>query len=297
MKKPTLIALLLFVLTSFTAFSQGEWIEETVDPETGLRTGKIQVNGEVYEIKPNATLRDANLREANLEGAFLVDANLRGANLLGANLSRANLEGASLYIANLVGAILREAILEGAILSRADLLGANLSEANLVGASLSRADLVGAILREANLREANLYRANLSRANLEGAILREAILEGAILEGANLEGATLTDAIGLIGPKDEKIAELEVQLSEANAEINTLQAQVSELSKGQSLEQIQDGRLGSIVLTPIPNTNTAILNIDIEQSDDLKTWTLYRKILESIPLPEGKKFYRFALDK
>ena len=43
--------------------------------------------------------------------------------------------------------------------------------------------------------------------------------------------------------------------------------------------------------------NTAILNIDIEQSDDLKTWTLYRKILESIPLPEGKKFYRFALDK
>mgnify|MGYP001449378971 CR=1 FL=1 len=289
MKKPTLIALLLFVLTSFTAFSQGEWIEETVDPETGLRTGKIQVNGEVYEIKPNATLRDANLREANLEGAFLVDANLRGANLLGANLSRANLEGASLYIAN----------------------------------------LVGAILREANLREANLYRANLSRANLEGAILREAILEGAILEGANLEGATLTDAIGLIGPKDEKIAELEVQLSEANAEINTLQAQIDELLARPTLEQlaaveaerdarptkaaydavvaerdakptldeIQDGRIGSIVLTPIPNTNTAILNIDIEQSDDLKTWTLYRKILESISMPEGKKFYRFALDK
>ena len=209
MKKSTLIALLLFVLTSFTAFSQGEWIEETVDPETGLRTGKIEVNGNIYEIKPNA----------DLEGA-------------------------------------------------------------------------------------NLYR-------------------------ANLEGANLTDAIELIDPKDEKIAELEVQLSEANAEINTLQAQIDELLARPTLEQlaaveaerdarptkaaydavvaerdakptldeIQDGRIGSIVLTPIPNTNTAILNIDIEQSDDLKTWTLYRKILESISMPEGKKFYRFALDK
>ncbi|MDA7605476.1 leucine-rich repeat protein [Verrucomicrobiales bacterium] len=84
---------------------------------------------------------------------------------------------------------------------------------------------------------------------------------------------------------------------ELQAQIAQLQAQVSELSKGQTLEQIQDGRLGSIVLTPMPNTNTAILSLDIEQSDDLKTWTLYRKILESIPIPEGKKFYRFALDK
>ena len=56
-------------------------------------------------------------------------------------------------------------------------------------------------------------------------------------------------------------------------------------------------RLGSIVITPTPNTNTAILSLDIEHSDDLKTWTLYRKILESIPMPEGKKFYRFALDR
>ena len=56
-------------------------------------------------------------------------------------------------------------------------------------------------------------------------------------------------------------------------------------------------RLGSIVITPTPNTNTAILSLDIEQSDDLKTWNLYRKKLEIIPMPEGKKFYRFALDK
>ena len=95
----------------------------------------------------------------------------------------------------------------------------------------------------------------------------------------------------------EVIVELQGQVGQLMEQNSQLQAQVSELSKGPTLEQIQDGRLGSIVITPIPNTNTAILNIDIEQSDDLKTWTLYRNILESIPLPEGKKFYRFALDK
>ena len=74
-------------------------------------------------------------------------------------------------------------------------------------------------------------------------------------------------------------------------------AVVAERDSRPTLDEIEDGRLGSIVITPIPNTSVALLSLDIEQSDDLKTWTLYRNILESIPLPEGKKFYRFALDK
>ncbi len=44
MKKPIIITLLYFFLTSLTSFSQGEWIEEVIDPETGLRTGKIEIN-------------------------------------------------------------------------------------------------------------------------------------------------------------------------------------------------------------------------------------------------------------
>lgn len=98
--------------------------------------------------------------------------------------------------------------------------------------------------------------------------------------------------------KTAEINTLKAQLASANSTIAEKDQEIARLSDGGlTLEQVQDGRLGSIVITPIPNTNTAILSLDIEQSDDLKTWTLYRNILESIPLPEGKKFYRFALDK
>ena len=103
MKKPRLIALLLFVLTSFSAFSQGEWVEEMFNPQTGLRTGKIEVDGDIYEIKPNARLGGADLSGADLSGAELWDANLSGANLSEAFLWRANLTGA-----NLSGVIIHE---------------------------------------------------------------------------------------------------------------------------------------------------------------------------------------------
>ncbi len=62
-------------------------------------------------------LNDLNLREANLDGAYLVDADLSNMDLGRANLSRANLEGANL--------------------SGSDLSQTNLGRANLEGANLS----------------------------------------------------------------------------------------------------------------------------------------------------------------
>jgi hypothetical protein len=94
MKMPTLIALLLFVLTSFSAFSQGERVDVVTDAMSW--TGKLIINGGTYEIKPNA-----NLNNANLSGADLTHANLGGASLVGANLSNANLKFASLGNADL----------------------------------------------------------------------------------------------------------------------------------------------------------------------------------------------------
>ncbi len=67
----------------------------------------------------------ADLRRANLEGAYLCMANLQEANLKGANL-----QGVNLWRANLQGAILEGAILEGATLIRAkDLTQEQLDEA------------------------------------------------------------------------------------------------------------------------------------------------------------------------
>ena len=124
MKKPTLIALLLFVLTSFSAFSQGEWIEETIDPETGLRTGKIRVNGDIYEIKPNAkNLRD--LSNADLSGSYFSVSNLKNANLSGTNMQNViayatRFDNADLTNANFTGAELLKSVFNGTVIDGTD---------------------------------------------------------------------------------------------------------------------------------------------------------------------------------
>ena len=63
MKKPIIFSVLFFIITAISSFAQGDWIEETIDPETNLRTGKIEINGKVYEIKPDADLREPTSKE------------------------------------------------------------------------------------------------------------------------------------------------------------------------------------------------------------------------------------------
>ena len=101
MKKPIIFSVFFFIIIAISSFGQGVWIEETVDPETGLRTGKIQLNGETYDIQPDANLsgtylKGADLRRSDLRRADLSEANLSGANLSGANLSKTNLTGVNL---------------------------------------------------------------------------------------------------------------------------------------------------------------------------------------------------------
>lgn len=62
-------------------------------------------------------------------------------------------------------------------------------------------------------------------------------------------------------------------------------------------EEITDLRVGSVLIEPITGTNTAILSLDLEQSNNLKDWSTYKQLLEVIPVPEGIGFFRFALDK
>ena len=257
---------------------------------------------------PKAMPEGTVLANGNFVGpsTYLADSNLNGSSLKNANLEGTNLEDTTL-IGVSSGGIISDAetklpenykIKDGFLIGpEVDLSDADLSRINLYEANLRGANLSGANLTRSNLEWANLEGANFTEANLTKTNFTSANLTGVIFQGANVLDAIFDDTVELGDLKDQRISELETQLVEANATIEIKNALIAELSKEQTIDEIQDGRLGSIVLTPIPNTNTAILNIDIEQSDDLKTWTLYRKILESISMPEGKKFYRFALDK
>lgn len=72
---------------------------------------------------------DLQLRNWNLNGAFLSRANLRKADLTDAYLIRAHLREVDLTFTNLTGADLTKSDLSGANLKNSNLIGVNLSEA------------------------------------------------------------------------------------------------------------------------------------------------------------------------
>jgi TIR domain/Pentapeptide repeats (8 copies) len=102
----------------------------------------------------------------DLTGATLTEATLRGADLTEADLIRAGLTGAALTEATLRGADLTEAGLTGATLTRATLTGATLAGATLTRAGLTGATLKGADLAWADLSEVQLYETVFGDTNL-----------------------------------------------------------------------------------------------------------------------------------
>ena len=343
MKKPIIFSVLFFIITATSSFGQGVWIEENVDPDTVLRTGKIEVNGNIYEIKPGANLEGANLQRVDLSGADLLRANLSGANLI-----RANLEEANLSVANLEGAVLIRANLEGAAL-----MEANLEKADLRGSNLSRADLSSSQMSNANLTNAIMIGTNPDPSlfiHLGGGIqldnswvaitleAREQLTAlgqndtaiGEQLTALGNNDTAIGEQLTALGNNDTAIGEQITKLGENDesimAEINAMKAQlqtlvasvaekdaqiaekdakIAELEQGgggqsleQVLEQVRDARAGSVVLTVDPEGDTVTLGLTIEQSDNLIEWTkLEGEITRTIPIPDGKNFYRFALDK
>ena len=82
MKKPIIFSVIFLIISSISSFGEGIWLEENLDPETGLRKGVIEVGGRIHHINRNAVLEGANLQGADLQGANLINANLSGANLI-----------------------------------------------------------------------------------------------------------------------------------------------------------------------------------------------------------------------
>jgi uncharacterized protein YjbI with pentapeptide repeats len=136
---------------------------------------------------------------------FFVGASLRNAQLLNADLQDVNLTEADLFRADLSGANLRNAVLDRAFLRESSLFNtclasAQIGAADLYDCRLCNADLTKSVLRESNFWCADLDSANLSGADLSGASLRfadltHARLERAVLTNANLVGAQLVNTV------------------------------------------------------------------------------------------------------
>ena len=169
--------------------------------------------------------------------------------------------------------------LSGADLSGADLSNLEAEEINFTGVDLTGANLRGANLEEANFTGANLSNADLTDADLVGAIYTDAILSNVttnnqvllnMIEIQKIQSqlAILVDSIAAkdaeITNKNERIAALELRPTQA-----AYDTVVTERDARPTLEEIQDARTGSVILTPSED-GTVQLKIEIEESSDLE---------------------------
>ena len=226
--------------------------------------------------------------EWNLINGYLIGprANLSGIDLKEMDLSQANLNGIS------SGSVKGEptALPENWNIVKGYLVGptANLQEANFSEVDFSDADLSGTNLTDVNFTKANLSNTNLFGATgLDDVEFEEAVLEGVILP----EGYEYINGYIAGG---ERV----VPWSVAMTKISLLQERIDELSQGVDPDEVIDGRTKSVLLEADPLTGDLILTLCLEESEDLVTWDPIEDVFtRKIALPEGKKFYRFSVNK
>jgi uncharacterized protein YjbI with pentapeptide repeats len=141
-----------------------------------------------------AKLSGANLARAKLRTASFVKTDFHGAELSnsvfsGADLSLATLKSAQLYEAEFIGSVLNVAAFDEAFLLKANFRNANLNNASFREADARMAEFTDANLECSIFVEANLYLAKFTRANLRGADLRFAQVVKTTFAEADLTGS------------------------------------------------------------------------------------------------------------
>jgi hypothetical protein len=280
------VLLSLFACAALPAL--GELVE---DPETGLRTGTITVNGVTYTIEPNANLT------LFFEGFGFLYPNLSGADLSGADLSDANLSEAYLHDASFIGA---------------DLTNTDFTEAYTLGREPGGVAATRPIFSVITAVSRTLYKDIQALQNsqvLAGGISPEQA--AAIETNSDKVGITAEQATSINSNTDE-ISELKtmleamsLQLQQLNTQVGDLQAsivakdeQIAELSQRPAVEELLDARTGSLVFSADQQTNLVTLEFEIQESENLRDWVSRpEKVIATLPLEEGKKFIRIALRK
>ena len=107
----------------------------------------------------------------------------------------------------------------------------------------------------------------------------------------------LSDLNSLYQSKCTEVATLNDEIDLLNESIIDKIIEIGKLCERPSLDEIQEGRIGSVVLRPNLSDNTITINLAIEESSDLIEWKPINQIISTtLPLNEDKKFYRFAAE-
>ena len=255
------------------------------------------------------TISNINFARADLKNANFKNSTLTNVSFDQADLSDANLEG--IKSSGIKGTPI---LPEGYVISSIDSRNGQSQQRSIIGPGVDLSFLDGPA-------ENSTY---IMRAKMIDAIKKGAVLSGIILPQGwsrndidNLIQMVQLEELQQIRQNTSKITsdtsrehldllkEISIELNNLNAKINNLQAvvdrrdeQIAELKQRPTLDEVRDARAGSVVLSVDPDGDEITLGITIEQSDNLLDWTkLKGEMSRTIPIPDGKKFYRFALDK
>ena len=157
----------------------------------------------VFISMQNASLIEANMEKAELQGGSFIGSNFSGANLRKINIqhtrfNRANFRETNLYKACILDSDFKEvsfekACMEKILFNRVDLSGANLKQVDLESAKFTQVQL-----REANLNQASLKKAFLDTCSVYGSTflgtnLEDTITEKVFISPQGFEGITVQD--------------------------------------------------------------------------------------------------------
>ena len=96
----------------------------------------------------------------------------------------------------------------------------------------------------------------------------------------------------------DELKTLNTKMLDLQAVVAERDAQIAQLEKRPTIEELQEGRDGSIVLQVNSEERTVTIGLTIEQSEDLLEWVpVEGELTRTIPVPDGKKFFRFAMDR
>ena len=118
----------------------------------------------------------------------------------------------------------------------------------------------------------------------------------ALNETINGKDQEITDLNKLYEDKCTQVISLTDEIETLNETIIDKIIEIGKLCERPTVEEIQDGRSGSILLRPNPSDNTITIDLRVEESGDLIDWQPTERTLSgTFPHSGGKKFYRFSL--
>ena len=159
--------------------------------------------------------------------------------------------------------------------------------------------------KDSNLENAYLYSVSINRTNFSGSNISGSSIypsynssNESVQAIQNLDLKIQLEQLKAMNSISDKIETLNTRINELAVKVQEKDEKIATLKKRPTLEEVQEGRAGSIVLAVEPNGDNITLGLTIEQSDNLIEWTkINGEMTRTIPIPDGKKFYRFALDK